>query len=234
MDEAVLVDADVDEGTERGDVGDAAFEDHPGLEVLHVLDAVGELGHVERGARIAAGLLEFLEDIAHGRQAEFLVGILFRLECAQEGDVADDLLHFATAVAEDALDHRIGFRMHARRIERIVAVGHAQEARALLEGLVAETRHLEDRSARAERAMLVAILDHVFGDARAESGDARQQRARCGIDVDADAIDAVLDHGIERTCQLHLVDVVLVLADANGLRFDLDQFREWILQASRD
>ena len=31
VDQAVLVDADVDEGSELGDVGDDAFEDHAGL-----------------------------------------------------------------------------------------------------------------------------------------------------------------------------------------------------------
>ena len=47
-------------------------------------------------------------------------------------------------------------------------------------------------------------------------------------------VDAVLDHGVERARELELVDVVLVLADADRLRIDLHQFGERILQPARD
>ena len=41
-------------------------------------------------------------------------------------------------IGEDALDDRVGLGVHRGRVERIVAVHDAQEARRLLEGLVAE------------------------------------------------------------------------------------------------
>ncbi len=58
VDEAVLVDADVDEGAEGRDVGDHAFELHARLEILELAHVVAELGRLERGARIAARLLQ--------------------------------------------------------------------------------------------------------------------------------------------------------------------------------
>ena len=47
-------------------------------------------------------------------------------------------------------------------------------------------------------------------------------------------VDAILDHRVERARQLELVDIVLVLADADRFRVDLDQFGERVLQAPRD
>src|SRR5690606_33074326 len=103
MDQAVLVHADVDEGAERCNVADHAFQHHARLEVLDVLHALGELRRLELRTRIAARLLQLLEDVAHGRHAELLVGELLGLERAQEGTVADDLLHLLAAAGEDAL-----------------------------------------------------------------------------------------------------------------------------------
>ena len=74
--EAVLVDADVDERAERGDVGHHALEDHAGLQVAQGVHALGEGRGLELGARVAAGLLQFLEYVVDRGQAERLVGEL--------------------------------------------------------------------------------------------------------------------------------------------------------------
>ena len=66
--------ADIDEGAERGDVGDDALELHAGLEVGDLVDAVLEGCRLELGARITAGLLEFGEDVRDGRDTELLIG----------------------------------------------------------------------------------------------------------------------------------------------------------------
>src|SRR5205085_1002917 len=63
VDEAVVVDADVDERTECGDVRDDAFEHHAGLEVLHRGDVVAEPRRRELGTRIAARLRELGGDV---------------------------------------------------------------------------------------------------------------------------------------------------------------------------
>ena len=142
--------------------------------------------------------------------------------------------HRHAGARDDALDDRVGLRMDGRRVERVVAVHDSEEAGRLLEGPLAEPRHLEDLLTVAERPVLVAERDDVPGDGLAQAGDARQQRRRGGVDVRADRIDAVLDHRVELPRQQRLVDVVLVLADADRLRLDAHELGERILQAAGD
>ena len=113
--------------------------------------------------------------------------------------------------------------MHGGRIERVLAVHDAQEARRLLERLGAEARHLLQGDARLEGAVLVAEGDDVGGKRLIEARHVRQQRRRGRVDVDADRVDAILDHRIERARETALVDVVLILPDADGLGLDLDE-----------
>src|SRR5690606_17924592 len=105
-----------------------------------------------------------------------------------------------------------------RRIERLVAVGNPQESGALLERLLAEPRHLQEILAALERSVLVAEADDILRDRRRETRDAREERARCGVDVHADRVHAVLDPRIERARKPRLIDVVLILTDADRLR----------------
>jgi hypothetical protein len=51
----------------------------------------------------------------------------------------------------------------------------------------------------------------VLGQRAADAGDPGQQRHRRRVDVDADAVHAVLDHRVERAGELGLGEVVLVL-----------------------
>ena len=56
--------ADIDEGAEGRDIGDGAFQHHAGLQILDVVDAVGKGRGLEFGARVAAGLFQFGDDVA--------------------------------------------------------------------------------------------------------------------------------------------------------------------------
>ena len=82
--------------------------------------------------------------------------------------------------------------------------------------------------------MRLAMDDDRLRERLADARDARQQLGRGGVDVDADRVDAVLDHRVERAAELLLGEVVLVLADADRLRIDLDEFGERVLQPPRD
>ena len=61
-----------------------------------------------------------------------------------------------------------------------------------------------------------------------------QQRERGGVEIDADAVDAAFDGGFKRIVELALIDIVLILADADGLWIDFDQFSQRVLQAACD
>ena len=93
---------------------------------------------------------------------------------------------------------------------------------------------LQQLRARAEASVLVAILHDVDRRALGDSGDVAQQRPRGGVEIDADAVDATLDHGFERLLQIALIDIVLILADADRFGIDLHQLGERVLQAARD
>ena len=134
----------------------------------------------------------------------------------------------------DALDDRVGLGVDGGRIERVVAVHDAQEPGGLLERTLADARHLQELPAVPERAVLVAERDDVLRERFVEAGDPREERRRRGIHIGADRVDAVLDDGVELPRELGLVDIVLVLADADRLRLDAHELGERILQAPRD
>ena len=124
--------------------------------------------------------------------------------------------------------------MNGGHIERIVAVADAQEAGGLLEGLGADAGHRGQLHARAETAVFIAELDDLLRGAFVDAGDVAQQRPGSGVEIHADAVDAAFDHRLERFVQVVLIDVVLILADADRLGIELDQFGQRILQAARD
>ena len=104
----------------------------------------------------------------------------------------------------------------------------------MLKGFCAQPRDSLQRDAAAERSIRVAVFNYIARQRRVESGDACKQGGRGGIDVDADSVDAILDNRIETLGQLALVDVVLILTNADGFGIDLDQLRERILQSARN
>ena len=122
--------------------------------------------------------------------------------------------------------------MHGGVVQNLLALGHAQKSRALLERLCTQLGHFEQLPARGERTVLFAVLDNVRRDARVKSRDPGKQGRGRGIQVDADRVDAVLDDAVQRLGEPLFGHVVLVLPHADGLGVDLDKFRERILQAS--
>ena len=62
----------------------------------------------------------------------------------------------------------------------------------------------------------------------------RKQRHARGVQIDADEVDAARDDGFERLLELFGVDVVLIQADADILRLDLDEFGERVLEPAAD
>ncbi len=232
--QAVLVHADVDEGAERSDVSHDPFEQHSLFQVLEFFDAFFKRGGGELRARVAARFVEFGDDVAHGRFAELFIGEIFRFEFFEEGAVADQCTHIAACRFRDALHDRISFGMHGRSVERVVAVHDAQKARRLFEGFGSQARHLQQGLAVFEDTVLVAVLDNILRQRGIQPGDVGQQRGGGGIDINPDGVDAILDHGFQRFTQPVLVNIMLVLADADRLGFDLHQLGERILQTARN
>ena len=122
--------------------------------------------------------------------------------------------------------------MHAGHIQRVAAAADAQKSRALFKSLGAQAGHFQQLLAVGKRAVGFAPFHDGFGHCGAQARYAAEQWRAGGVQVHAHAVHAVLHHGVELTCQLTLVHVVLVLAHANGFGIDLDQFGQRILQAA--
>ncbi len=142
MHQTILMHADIHECAERGHVGDHAFEDHAGLQVLQFFHSFAKTGGGKFGTRIAAGFFQFFEDVGDGRDAELLIQIFCRAKRIQQTAVADDAFDVLLDVGQDALHQRIRFGVNSRSIERIIAAHDAQKARRLFECLLTQTWHV--------------------------------------------------------------------------------------------
>lgn len=86
--EAVLVDADVDEGAEGGNVGHDAGELHAFGEVGDGVNAFLEFDELEFGAGVASGLGELLHDVLQGWKADFFCSVLLDIDLLASGGAA--------------------------------------------------------------------------------------------------------------------------------------------------
>ena len=84
MNEAVLLDSYVHEGSECRDVCHDARELHPHLQVFNRLDVVVEFKCLGSFARIETRLAELSNDVVYGRKAEISLYILSCLICQNQ------------------------------------------------------------------------------------------------------------------------------------------------------
>ena len=122
--------------------------------------------------------------------------------------------------------------MDARRIERVLATADAQEARGVEVCLGSQLGDLLKLAAIGKGAVFLAVCHDVLGHARRDARYVSQQARACGVDVDAYAVDDVFHHVAQGARKLGLVEVVLVLAHADGLGRNLDELRQRVLQAA--
>ena len=237
MDEAVLAHADVDEGAEGRDIRDDPRTDHARLQVLDPREVLAEGEGLPGTARIGSGTLDLGGDIGRGLRAQ--------LPAQRLAGVAAQTLRRGRAAAEqdfercavggrERLQRRLPLGMDARRVERRVAADHPDEAGDLLPCARVEPRRLDELASRAERTASRTELDDRLGENRPDPRDARQQLGRARIQVDPDAVHATLDDFVELLFQAMGRYVVMVLPRPHGLRVDLDDLGERILQSSRD
>ncbi len=133
-----------------------------------------------------------------------------------------------------ATDNRVAFRVNGGIVQRLVAAANAEEPGRLLKGFLAELRDFRQLLAIRKTTVAVAIVDDILRQLGTDPRDVRQQRDAGHVQVDADMIDARFDHAIKAFAELRLIDVVLVLPDADRLGIGLDQFRQRILQTTSD
>ena len=137
VDEAILMHADVDKGSEGCDVGHDAVERHADAQVVDGADVLVKFKGFERFAWVAAGLVQFGEDVVDGLQTEMLFYKLSRLDFGDEFLVADEVFHFHIQFLGHLFHDVVTLGMDGTLVKRVVTIMDAQEAGALLEGFVA-------------------------------------------------------------------------------------------------
>src|SRR5207237_2174496 len=96
------------------------------------------------------------------------------------------------------------------------------------------TRNGGELDARAEAAIVIPKLDDLLRRALLDPGNIPQQRPGSRVEIHTDSIDAAFNCGFERVLQLPLIDIVLILTDADGLGVDLNQFGQRVLETASD
>ena len=231
--------ADVDEGAERGDVGDDALEHHAGLAGPRSrCTSSRNFGgsNSARGSRpgfsssATMSLQRRLADAARRRTCARSILLDQRRRCrpARRPATPRSLGH--------PLDERVALGVHGAGVERVLAAADAQEARRLLERLRPEPRHLEQLACAMRNApVLVAVRRRCSWPASRRC----RRRTRAAAPTRCSARRRRGSRSSRRPrrapCSSSgLVDVVLVLADADRLGVDLHQLGQRILQAPGD
>ena len=226
--------SDVDEGPERGHVGDDALEHHARAQVLGGVDVFGEAWRLENRPRVSAWAGQLRDDVLQRGQPNAFADVAVHVDGLGEGAVPHQRGEGAAQLRRHALHQGVALGVHSRAVQGVLSVLDAQKASALLEGPRPQPRHLQQRPPPAEGALRVPVGHDLVGQRRPHAGHPGQQRRARRVQLHAHAVDAALHHLVELALQQLGVDVVLVLPHAERLGLHLDQLGEGILQPPRD
>ena len=143
MYQAVLLDADVHEGSEVGDVAHDAGQLHAFVQVVQRADVGVELEHLDGASRVASGLVQFLKDVLEGRHADGIRQVTLGLDAQAQLLVGYQFMDGAAQVPGHLLHDAVAFGMDGCVIQWVLGIGDAQEAGTLFEGLGAHAGHLQ-------------------------------------------------------------------------------------------
>ena len=228
MYEAVLVYAYVYEGSEIGYVRDYARKFHARLQVFEFPYVFREPELSGLSAGIEPRLGQFLDDVAHGGKPCIAAHEILRIYSGAHLRVAYEMRDVGSQALGHLFHDTVGLGVHGGVVEGVLGALDAQEARALLEGLGSEPRHVRKLFPALERPVGVPVVYDVLGKGRPYAGHICQQVAGGRVEVDANGVDAALDRGLELLFEQVLVYVVLVLAYAEVLGVYLHEFGKGI------
>ena len=240
VDQPILMDPDVHKCPEVDDVAHRPLELHPGLQVpgLHHIGAQDGGGQLVPG--VPAGLHQLLDDVRQGGDAhaahpgQRLQAHGLRLLLQGSHGPCPDVGQGVAALGQQRLRGGVALRMDTGVVQNGGALRHPQEAGALLKGLGAQLGHLQDLPAGGEGPVLLPVFHQVFGSGGGEAGHPLEQGGGGGVHIHAHRVDAVLHHPVQGLAQPGLGHVVLVLAHADGLRVDLHQLSQRVLEPPGD
>ena len=238
MNEPRLARAHVDKQAERRGVQDGSAELHARLEIFELQNALLKDRPVPLETRISARSDELSEDIGDRKDAR--VKLTRQLFGVRRFDFALDLFalrlieNIGGRKAERAQNIRrefVAFRMNPSRVERIVPAGDLQKAGAKLIRRLAEPGDFLELFAALKGPMLVAMIADSLRHERIEAGNVAENRARRGVQIDSDLIDAQRDRVGKRVPERPEVDVVLEHRLPETFHVELQELVERILKA---
>ena len=230
----VLMHTNIHERAEGRDIGHSPFQHHAGAQVGYGLHAIGKGRSAEFGARVAARLFKFRQNIAHCGQAEAVIDEICGRKRAQDRRSRHQRAQVLAGGLHDPAGQIIGFGVHGGGIERFGGIADAQEPCRLFKGFRPKAGDFQQILARLERACGIAMRHNRLGQGLRQARHPREQSARGRVQLYPDRVHCIFDHGIERAGQPRLVHIVLILADPDAFRLDLDQLGQRVLQAARN
>ena len=234
VDETILMHADVHEGTKGGDVGDDSRQLHADGQILHVIDAFSKVEDFKLLARVTTWLGQLVHDVLQRRQAHFFADVFFQIQLLAQIRFLHEVSDGAAKISRHFFHQRITLRMHGAGVQRMLSATNAQEACGLLKGLVAQARDFQQVFAGLERAVFIAEGDDVCRVGAVQAGHIAEQLLAGGVHLDADAVHRADDDVVQAALQLVLIHIMLILADADGLRIKLHQLCQRVHETAGD
>ena len=205
------MDANVNKGSESGHVRDDSRQFHTWLEVINLVDILGETEFLGALARVTAGLGQFLQNIIDRWKAELTLHVGRRIDLLDQLLISDQFLGADSEVRSHPVNDVIALWVHGGVVERILGVLDAEETGALLESLRAEFRDLTELGSGGEALDRRAVLHNVRCQSRTDARDITQEVRTGGVEIHSDAVHAD-DHGVVQFLPKQiLIHIVLVL-----------------------
>ena len=100
----------------------------------------------------------------------------------------------------------------------------------MLIGFGAQTFDLHQFFSAFDRADTVTVIDNIVGNGFVNPGYVFEQRYRSPVDVNPDVINRIFNGCFQNPFQFFLIDIMLILTNADMFGIDFDQFRQGILK----
>ena len=162
VDESVLMNTDIDEGSEVGDVGDDARQLHAFAQVVNGLHAGVELELLNLFARVAPGFLQLVHDVGKGGESDVAGHISLYVNLCTLVGLADKVGDGAMTILGHLLHNAIALRMNSRVVEWVLGIRDAQESGTLLIGGRTQAGHLLQLCTRGEGSVLFPVIHNVL------------------------------------------------------------------------
>src|SRR5437899_9189052 len=124
--------------------------------------------------------------------------------------------------------------MNGSTVQWTFAILDSQKSRSLLKRLITESFDFPKLRTRFEEAVLVPIRHDVLRKFVTYTGYVLQQINRSRIEIDTHSVHTGFNYRAQASLQFSLIDIMLILSDADRFRVCLHQLRQRVLEAARD